>query len=95
MRNGGHRGAKDQREWEQLDDYLSTQYYLEATEDTWRGAARTYFDLRREGVTIGSPIDCCIAQIAIESRVPFLHMDQDFELIAQNRPLTAQRFHPR
>jgi predicted nucleic acid-binding protein len=29
-------GARDEREWRRLDDYLSTQYYLEATEKTWR-----------------------------------------------------------
>lgn len=29
-------GAKDEREWDQLDDYLATQIYLEASDDTWR-----------------------------------------------------------
>ena len=59
-------GARDHEEWELLEDYLSTQYYLEASQDTWPEAARIYFELRRKGVTINSPIDCCIAQIALE-----------------------------
>ncbi len=85
-------GAKNEWEWGHLNDYLATQYYLEASEDSWREAARIYFDLRRKGVTLGSPIDCCIAQIAIESNVVLLHLDRDFERIAGVRPLLAERF---
>jgi predicted nucleic acid-binding protein len=85
-------GAKDEEEWKRLNDYLSTQYYLEATENTWREAARIYFDLRRTGITLGSPIDACIAQIAIESSVLLLHRDRDFEIIAGVRPLAAELF---
>ncbi|OGP82976.1 MAG: twitching motility protein PilT [Deltaproteobacteria bacterium RBG_16_54_11] len=87
-------GAKDEREWGRLDDYLSTQYYLEATEDSWREAARIYFELRRAGITLTSPVDCCIAQIALEAGALLLHQDQDFEKIAGIRPLTAERFQP-
>ena len=85
-------GARNQREWELLDDYLSTQYYLEVSENTWREAARIYFDLRRKGVTINSPVDCCIAQIAMEHGVFLLHLDKDFEKIARIRPLKQGRF---
>ncbi len=84
--------AKNEQEWQRLDTYLSTQYYLEATEDTWRDAARIYFELRKNGITINSPIDCCIAQLAIETQVLLLHRDKDFEKIARIRPLAAQRF---
>jgi len=87
-------GARDEQEWSRLDEYLLTQYYLEATEDTWPEAARIYFDLRRMGITLGSPIDCCIAQIAMEAGALLLHQDQDFEKIAVIRPLAAERFHP-
>lgn len=85
-------GSKDEMEWEQLDDYLSTQYYLEATDKTWKEAARIFFELRRKGITLSSPVDCCIAQIAIESTVLLLHKDEDFEKIAQIRPLAIERF---
>jgi predicted nucleic acid-binding protein len=85
-------GAKDEEEWKRLNDYLSTQYYLEATENTWREAARIYFDLRRTGITLGSPIDACIAQLAIESNALLLHRDKDFEIIAGVRPLASERF---
>jgi predicted nucleic acid-binding protein len=85
-------GAKDEGEWSLLDQYLSMQYYLEASENTWRDAARIYFELRRKGITVNSPIDCCIGQIAIESNALLLHIDRDFERIAQIRPLLALWF---
>ena len=85
-------GARDQGEWELLDDYLSTQYYLEASQDTWPEAARIYFELRRKGFTINSPIDCCIAQIALEHGAFLLHRDKDFEKISRIRSLKQGRF---
>ena len=85
-------GARNETEWKMLDKYLSTQFYVEASQETWREAARIYFDLRRKGTTINSPIDCCIAQIAIESGALLLHRDQDFSRIARIRPLSAERF---
>ena len=75
-------GARDQNEWEMLEDYLSTQYFLEATQDTWSKAARIYFELRRKGFTINSPVDCCIAQVALEYGAILLHRDKDFEKMA-------------
>ena len=85
-------GAKGQKEWTLLDDYLSTQYYLEASEYTWREAARIYFELRRQGITINSPIDCCIAQIALEYDSLLLHRDKDFERVSRIRSLQQERF---
>jgi len=85
-------GARDQKEWELLEDYLSTQYYLEASQDTWSEAARIYFELRRKGFTINSPVDCCIAQIALEHGAFLLHRDKDFEKISLIRSLKQGRF---
>jgi predicted nucleic acid-binding protein len=85
-------GAKDEREWRLLDEYLAAQYYLEAGENTWREAARIWFELRRKGLTISSPVDCCIAQIALEADAFLLHRDRDFEKIARVRPLKLSWF---
>jgi predicted nucleic acid-binding protein len=85
-------GAKNQKEWELLDDYLASQYYLEAIESTWREAARIYFDLRRKGITINSPVDCCIAQIALDHGAILLHRDKDFERISRIRSLNQEHF---
>jgi predicted nucleic acid-binding protein len=88
-------GAKNEAEWRKLDAYLSTQYYVEASEGTWREAARIYFDLRRRGVTVNSPVDCCIGQLAIEFKALLLHRDKDFDRIARVRPLLVEWFHVR
>ena len=85
-------GAKDEFEWKKLNSYLYTQYYLETSEDTWINAARIYYDLRSQGKTVTSPIDCCIAQLAIEHGVPLLHCDKDFLEIAGIRPLASLWF---
>jgi hypothetical protein len=85
-------GVSDEKEWGLLGNYLSTQYYLEASQDTWAEAARIYFELRRKGVTINSPVDCCIAQIALENGAFLLHRDKDFEKISRIRPLEQGRF---
>ncbi len=83
-------GAKDQREWELLDAYLKDQHYLELWPAGWREAARLYFALRRSGRTVRSPIDCCIAQIAVDCGVVLLHRDRDFITIAERSKLEQE-----
>src|SRR5574337_871099 len=58
-------GARDEKDWGRLEEYLATQFYLEGSEGTWRDAARIFFELRRRGMAVSSPVDCCIAQIAL------------------------------
>jgi predicted nucleic acid-binding protein len=84
-------GARDEREWSLLQGYLDAQDYLECSVESWTDAARIYFELRRAGKTVRSPIDCCIAQIAIDHDVLLLHRDRDFEIISGLRPLRQQR----
>jgi hypothetical protein len=84
-------GARDEREWGLLQETLDTQLYAELRPATWPDAARIYFDLRRNGRTVRSPIDCCIAQIAIDHGAMLLHRDRDFEEIAAIRPLRQAR----
>jgi predicted nucleic acid-binding protein len=73
-------GCRDEREWMLLQTYLQEQDYIEATDNTWVFAARIYYDLQRQGLTVRSSIDCCIAQIAIENQLTLIHNDRDFEL---------------
>ncbi len=80
-------GARDEKEWLTLSDYLADQDYLEAAEETWAGAARLYFDLRRKGLTVRSVIDCCIAEIAMSYDATLLHNDRDFTTITKLRAL--------
>ena len=80
-------GCLDEREWSLLKAYLEVQDYLDAQPETWESAARIYFELRRKGLTVRSPIDCCIAQLALENDLELLHRDRDFVVIAEMRPL--------
>ncbi len=80
-------GCRDEREWGLLAPYLDAQEYFELDGTSWHNAARTYFDLRRLGRTVRSPIDCCIAQVAMDHDAVLLHRDHDFEVIAEVRPL--------
>jgi len=87
-------GSLNEQEWDLLSTYLETQDYAELTNQSWQAAARIYFDLRRQGLTVRSPIDCCIAQAALENNLLLIHNDRDFEAIAQVRPLQNLRFQP-
>lgn len=80
-------GCKDEREWSLLHEYLASQTYLETNELTWPAAARIYYELRHQGLTVRSLIDCCIAQLAIENQCLLVHDDRDFDTIARVRPL--------
>lgn len=46
-------------------------------------AAEIYQQGRRRGITIRSSVDCLIAAIAIDNRVPVWHRDRDFNAIAR------------
>lgn len=86
-------GAKNEKEWRLLGDYLGSQRLLVPLEpwSTHREAARIYFDCRRQGLTVRSSIDCYIAQLALEEDGVLLHNDRDFETIQQVRPLRTMR----
>ncbi len=51
--------------------------------DLFLAAADIYRVGRRKGFTIRSSVDCLIAAIAIEHRVPVWHQDRDFATIAR------------
>ena len=85
-------GCRDEREWGLLSEYLEGQDYIEMQPGTWQAAARIYYDLRKQGLTIRSPIDCCIAQVAMENRLLLIHNDRDFIIINQLVPLKQKQW---
>lgn len=42
---------------------------------SWTQAARIYFELRRQGITVRNTIDCLIAASTIEHKLLLLHID--------------------
>ncbi len=75
-------GSLNEQEWTLFSNYLETQDYVELTIHSWQAAARIYYDLRRQGLTVRSPIDCRIAQAALENDLLLIHNDHDFETIS-------------
>ena len=77
-------GARDEREYQLLREYLDTQviYYPPEGPEIYEKAARLFFDLRRRGVTVRGSIDVLIALTAMENNLMLLHNDRDFDAIA-------------
>ena len=83
-------GAKNQKEWDLLAEYLSYQEiaYDWGQQETYWSAANIYFTLRRKGRTVRSTVDCLIAQLVLEiENGRLLHDDRDFLVIAKYFPL--------
>ena len=78
-------GAATERDFVKLRDYLGSQviYGLDGGLESYASAAKIFFDLRRRGLTVGSSVDCLIAQTAIEHNLHLLHDDADFGRIAK------------
>lgn len=54
-------------------------------------ASDIYRNDRSKGLTIRSSVDCLIAAIAIENRLPILHRDRDYDAIARYTALRVLR----
>ena len=84
-------GCLDEKEWSTLHSYLEVQDYIEPSAESWIAAARIYYSLRRQGITVRNTIDCCIAASAIEHDLLLLHIDKDFEAISKGISLKQIR----
>ncbi len=78
-------GAKNEKEFNLLDEYLSTQtfYHLKNDLKSFASAAKLRLKCNAKGITINSTIDFLIAQIAIENKLFLLHNDKDFDKISK------------
>ena len=84
-------GCLNENEWSTLNSYLEVQDYIDPSIESWTAAARIYYDLRRQGITVRNTIDCCIAASAIEYGLLLVHIDKDFEAIAKGTTLNQIR----
>lgn len=78
-------GAKNEKEFELLKEYLSTQRFYELTKGkkSYEEAALLYFKCKKRGINLRSTVDVIIAQIAIENNLYLLHNDRDYSKIAE------------
>ena len=77
-------GARNKKEYDSLDEYLSTQLFFNPKDPikSFADAAKIYYRCRKKGITIRSTIDCLIAQTALEHKLILLHNDKDFTAIS-------------
>jgi predicted nucleic acid-binding protein len=80
-------GIRDGRQFRAVKAVLSGLLYLPMTRDVFVLAAGIYRSAREDGKTIRNTVDCMIAACAVWHRVPLLHKDRDFLIIAQVSPL--------
>jgi predicted nucleic acid-binding protein len=59
--------------------------------EVFLSAAELYRHGRTRGFTLRSPVDCLIAAVAIQNRVPVWHRDRDFDVIARFSRLETVR----
>jgi predicted nucleic acid-binding protein len=86
-------GAKSEKEFALLKEYLDTQkiYSLKDERESYAAAARIFFDCKKKGITVRSTNDCLIAQTAIENGLFLLHNDSEFERMSMVCPLKIFR----
>ena len=84
-------GARSQREWDQLSEFLQALHPLPVSEEQWQEAAKMGFQLRRQGVSVPFT-DLLISAVAIKSGAVMLHRDRHFDFIASSLPLQVESY---
>lgn len=80
-------GARDEQHLQQLRRLLARASSLPTEPVDYDSAASLYRTCRQRGHTVRKPIDCLIAAVAIRGNVPIVHMDTDFDVLAQHTSL--------
>jgi len=80
------RGAKNKKEFNQLNQLLKGLAYLAVHEDFWERLSEFSFQLFRKGIVV--PLtDTYIALLCIENQASILHLDKHYDMIAQKTKL--------
>ncbi len=87
-------GARDERHLDDLRGLLARASSLPTRPGDFEAAAGIYRACRRRGETVRKLIDCLIAAQAIAARVPILHADLDFNVLARHTALQIDRTVP-
>ncbi|MCP4898833.1 MAG: PIN domain nuclease [bacterium] len=80
-------GARNEQHLQQLRRLLARASTLPTEPVDYDAAAALYRTCRQQGHTVRKLIDCLIAAVAIRGNVPILHMDVDFDILAQHTTL--------
>jgi predicted nucleic acid-binding protein len=74
-------GIRDNNQHFKTKSYLEHLIFLPMNYSTFIKAAEIFRYLRKRGIAIRKPIDCMIAAVVIENKIPLLHTDRDFDNI--------------
>ncbi len=84
-------GARDGQHLRDLRGLLARTTTLATLPTDYEDAAALYRTCRRRGETVRKLINCLIAAHAIRARLPLLHADADFDVLARHTELTLHR----
>ncbi|MCK5594840.1 PIN domain nuclease [bacterium] len=77
-------GIREKRDYEKTKNLFDKLIFLPMTHTTFIKSAEIYRLLRSRGITVRKPVDCMIASVAIEHKIPLLHNDRDFDPIEKH-----------
>ncbi len=80
-------GIANDKQHQQVKEYLQPLLRLDITETVWLEAADLYRILRKRGITIRKTNDCVIAATALHYQCCLLHNDRDFDAMQPHFPL--------
>ena len=80
-------GARNEQHLQQLRRLLARASTFPMAPVDYDAAAALYRTCRQRGHTVRKLIDCLIAAVAIRADVPILHVDADFDILAQHTTL--------
>lgn len=80
-------GARDEHHLTALRRLLARAAQLTTHPEDYDRAAMLYRQCRLSGHTVRRLTDCLIAAVALRSEVPLLHLDRDFNVLAELTPL--------
>ena len=84
-------GIRSDSDHTKTKNYFESLVFLPMTRATFLRSSQIYRTLRKKGITIRTPLDCMIASVAIEHRLPLLHKDRDFDKIAKHTSLEVMK----
>ena len=80
-------GARDEQHLQQLRRLLARASTLPTEPVDYDAAAALYRTCRQRDHTVRKLIECLIAAVAIRGGVPIVHMDTNFDVLAQHTSL--------
>ena len=80
-------GARNENHLNSLRRLLSRTIILPTVSRHYETAALLYRTCRQRGETVRKIVDCLIAAVAIDSKLPVLHCDEDFNVLARHTSL--------